>query len=98
MMGIVLHESGVHVRDAAGEDATMWRGERRAGVRRAATVGHGEGVGSSEQWRKEAAAAGATADDGRAVGVVNAAMTGDRRGAAMMSVKAGSVVNRDRGR
>lgn len=96
-MGIVLHESGVHVRAAAGEDATMWRGERRTDVRRAAIGGHGEGVGSSEQWRKEAAA-GTAVDDGRAVGVVNAAMTGDRRGAAMTSVEAGSVMDRDRGR
>lgn len=83
-MGIVLHESGVHVRAAAGGEATMWRGEGRAAARRAATAGRGEGAGSREQRRK-AAAAGAAAndDDGRGEGVVKAAMTGDGLGTAM---------------
>lgn len=96
MMGIVLQESGVHVRAAAGGEATMWRGVGRASARRAATAGRGEGVGSREQRRK-AAAPGATADDDddRAVGVVKAAMTGDRLGAAMMSMATGSELNED---
>lgn len=94
-MGIVRHESGVHMRGAAGGEATMWRGEGQASAVRAATQGRNEGVGTREQ-RRRVTAAGATGDeddDGKAAGVVKAAMTGNRLGAAIMAVKTGSVLN-----